>query len=109
MQRPPLLVRSTPSGSGQMRVAVDVTTTAAYPDNVLRTLRITALANATVEFGGRKIGAAGVTVSLYDDEINHLEFTVQREQRHQAFSASFAVSDLCGEWQSFAGGGPAVN
>jgi hypothetical protein len=109
MERPPLLIQSAPSGPGQMRVTIDVTNTKAYPDNVLQTFRVTALSNATINLGGRKIGAVGVVVPLYDDEISHLEFSVNREQRHLAFSASFAVADLCGEWQSFAGGGPAVN
>jgi hypothetical protein len=109
MERPPLLIQSAPSNSGQIKVTVDVTNTKAYPDNVLQTFRVTALANATIDLGGRKIGAAGVVVPFYDDEVSHLEFSVNREQRHQAFSASFAVADLCGEWQSFAGGGPAVN
>jgi hypothetical protein len=102
-------VRTEPAGDGRVRVTIDVSNSDAYPDNVLQTFRVTGLSNATVDVGDRKIGTPGAVISFYDDDISHLEVTVHREQPHQAFSASYAVSDLCGEWQSFAGGGPAVN
>jgi len=58
--------------------------------------------------GDRKIGTPGTVIAL-GDEPKSLVFYVVRETRRVAFSGSFAISDMCGEWQSFAGGGPAVN
>jgi hypothetical protein len=97
------------SVNGRVAVTVRSTNSAMLPDNILMTFRVIGLSNATIEMDDRKIGTAGVVISYDDDEVKQLSFTIVREQKRQAFSASFAVSDLCGEWSSFAGGGPAVN
>jgi hypothetical protein len=107
--RPAMQVQIDQSVNGRVQVTVQVTNSAMLPDNVIQTFRVIGLSNATIAMGDRKIGEAGPVLSYYDDDVRQLSFTVVREQKRQAFSASFAVSDLCGEWSSFAGGGPAVN
>lgn len=79
------------------------------PSNTIQTFRVVGLSNANVQIDGDTLRTVGAT-RTFSDPTRQIVFYVQRgENRHLAFSASFGIADVCGEWQSFAGGGPAID
>jgi hypothetical protein len=76
------------------------------PNNVLRSIRIVRANNAQVEIFGQTIGAGGGTVTL--SPTASLTFTVLRQPPGvpAAVTVPFVVTDDCGEWPTFVGGGP---
>jgi hypothetical protein len=100
-----MTILTAPDGTGRLNVTVQVTDAAGVPDNIVQYFRIVALANATVEFGGNELTAPTGMLTL-DDGTRRITFAVERIARRNAFSATFEVWDMCGAWQSFAGGGP---
>jgi hypothetical protein len=73
------------------------------------TLRAVALSNATIEVDGTTLSSVGAT-RTFSDPTKKIVFYAQRgANKRLAFAASFGVADVCGEWQSFAGGGPAFD
>ncbi len=108
-QRPPLTILTAPDGTGRLKVTVSVTDTAWVPDNTIQTLRLVGLSNASVEIDGTELRTVGAA-RTFSDPTKQVTFYVKRgANRHLAFSASFGIADICGEWQSFAGGGPAID
>lgn len=107
MLRPVVLVTTEAHGSGRLKVTVESTNSAGVPDNSLQAIRIVALANASVEIGDNVIRQGGALVEL-DDGIEEVHFYVQRVAASQAYTVTLGLTDLCGEWQTFVGGGPAL-
>jgi len=103
--RPTILVSTEPHGNGELKVTVESSSTAGVPDNALKTIRIITLANASVEIGGDTIRQNDVRVEL-DGGTEEVHFYVQRDANNQAYTATLGITDACGEWQTFVGGGP---
>jgi hypothetical protein len=103
--RPTILVSTQPHGAGELKVTVESSSTAGVPDNALRMIRVVTLNNASVEISGDTIRQNDVRVEL-DDGTEEVHFYVQRETQSQPYTATLGVTDGCGEWQTFVGGGP---
>ena len=65
------------------------------------------LLNASVEPDGTEISTPSRMLTMADDT-KSVTFVVERKVRRNASSTTFEVWDMCGAWQSFAGGGPAL-
>jgi hypothetical protein len=109
LPRPSLIVLTTPvSGqNGRLKVTIETTSTPGVPDNSLHGIRLVTLTNASVEILGETHRSAGPTVEIGEGS-EELHFYVQRVQGNQAFAATIAIIDDCGEWQTFVGGGPGL-
>jgi hypothetical protein len=107
--RPPLSIQTEVDAGGRVKVTISVSTSTWVPDNTIQTLRAVALTNATVQVNGTTLSTAGAT-RTFPDPTRQIVFYVERgPNKRLGYSATFGVADVCGEWQSFAGAGPAVN
>ena len=102
-QRPPVAVRSTPTGDGRLQVVVAAASSAGVSNNALRALRFGALTNARVEIAGRAV-PAGATVQI-PPGTGSATFMVARAVAGTAATVSFTAVDACGDWPSMVGGG----
>lgn len=100
--RPRVQVTSAPSGTG-LQVTVTASDTGPPTQNILHSLRFDALDNATVTLGGQihplpftHTPPAGATIA---------SFSVQRVAAGVPSTVHFTVTDACGTWPSFVGGG----
>ena len=78
------------------------------PANSLKTVRITAITNAAVTLNGAPV-SPGQTVTLPEGSqrvILLLDRHAPAQNPAVASGVSFIVTDACGEWPSFVGGGP---
>ena len=109
LPRPSLIVQTQPvSGhNGRLKVTIETTNTPGVPDNTLNGLRVVTLTNASLEVRGETIRTAGGTAE-FDEGSEAIHFFVQRVQNNQAFAATIAIIDDCGDWQTFVGGGPGL-
>jgi hypothetical protein len=102
--RPSVAVSAVPSGAGRLLVTLTAGTSAGMPNNRLRAIRFLAGSNAQVDVGGQQ----GVTSELFvplADGPPQASFYVRRVSAGQATTIPFIVTDDCGEFRSFAGGG----
>jgi hypothetical protein len=76
-------------------------------NNQLLSLRFTRLTNATVEVPGvGSITAASATPVPLAGQPASVTLTVRRLTSGQAATVELVVTDGCGEWPTFIGGGP---
>jgi hypothetical protein len=104
--RPHVQVATTKLGSGQLRAILGAQTNVGTTTNGLSSVRITKIANAAVTVNGAA-AAEGQTVTLPANS-QQATLLVTRATGGQATTVSFAVTDACGEWKSFVGGGPSA-
>jgi hypothetical protein len=107
-QRPNAGVSTAKAAPGQMQATIVAQTSPETPTNSLRSIRITAITNAAVTLNGSSV-SAGQTVTLPDGAQRAtllLDRHAPAQNPAQASGVSFAVTDTCGEWPSFVGGGP---
>ena len=93
-----------PHGSGRLKVTVETTNSAGVPDNMIHSMQVVALTNASVEIADAVIRTPGTRV-LIDEGVEEIHFYVQRTTAGQPLFAGFTVVDECGSWQSLAGAG----
>lgn len=93
--------------NGRLKVTIETTNTPGVPDNTLNGMRVITLTNASLEVQGDTIRTAGGTIE-FDEGSESIHFFVQRVQNSQAFAATIAIIDDCGDWQTFVGGGPGL-
>jgi hypothetical protein len=96
--RPPVTVSSAPDGSGGLRVTVS-----AGADLALHSVQFGASTNALIDVPGRGTSSGGFSVDL--GQSSQLSFTVRR-QSPGAATVPLTVTDDCGSWPTFVGGGP---
>jgi hypothetical protein len=78
------------------------------PNNRLQAVQFTRLANATVDVGapaGVLVTTAPTTVALPSQPASLL-LTVNRVAAGQPTTVELVVTDSCGTWRTFVGGGP---
>jgi hypothetical protein len=102
--RPSVGVTAVPTGDGRLGVTLRAQTLPATPANALSSLRIGFLTNAQVSLGGAAL-LAGQTVPL-PPGTQEVGLVVQRLAPGQASTAQMVVTDACGDWPTFVGGGP---
>jgi hypothetical protein len=106
--RPNVRVTTAVLAPGQLQATIVAQTSAGTPANGLSSIRLTRVENAVIQLNGSPIGAdqtillpAGTSQAtlLLDRRAPTLNPSL-------ASTVSFAVTDACGEWKSFVGGGP---
>ncbi len=91
-------------GPGQLHAAISAHSSPATANNTLASIRVTAVNNATATLNGNAVGV-GQTVNL-PAGTTQITLVVQRHEAGRASTVNFVVTDVCGEWSSFVGGGP---
>jgi hypothetical protein len=104
--RPAIQVAATPSGAGQLQVALTAQDGPGVTPNELRSVQVVDLANATVDWPGRAPLAAPATVTLAPG-VRQAAFTVQRLASGPV-TVQLVVTDRCGPWPTLVGGGPSA-
>jgi hypothetical protein len=101
--RPPVALSVTLTGVGRLQATI---TAQASANARLSSLRLGTATNAVVDVPGGPTGTAGnVTVSL-PANTQQIVLTVRRTQAGQAVTVPLTVTDSCGTWPTFVGGGP---
>jgi len=95
-------VAAAPAGLGRLRVTV-TTTGAAAP---ISALRFGPATNAIVDAPGAPAALPGNFNVAPPSGSASYTFVIQRTAPSVAAQVPFVVVDACGEWPSFAGGGP---
>jgi glucose/arabinose dehydrogenase len=103
--RPNVTVQSSRAGAGAIDVVISVTDNSTVPNNQLQSIAFTQISNARVSVGTEVDRRSAFTVP-FAGGTRTTRVTVKRDQAGQAFLVSFAVTDRCGPWPSFVGGGP---
>jgi hypothetical protein len=93
------------AGGSQLQVHVEATPLATQQNNSLASLTFGELQNARVTLAGQPI-VRGQTYTVADPANTHgLDFTVERVTPGQPTMVPFTVTDGCGDWPTFVGGG----
>ena len=101
--RPPVTVRTAPSGPGQLRVTVTAGTTAGGAPNTLDALQFGVATNARIAVEGGPERAVGFTQAL-PAGTHQATFAVHRAGTG-AMNVPLKVLDGCGVWPTFVGAG----
>jgi glucose/arabinose dehydrogenase len=105
--RPNVQVSVVPGPLNSLIATVRAGTNVSTPDNGLFSVQFTELSNAIVDINGSNNHSTPFTAAL--DNGIQASFTVRRPQPPApglATTAHFVVTDACGAWPSFVGGGP---
>jgi len=102
--RPPVQVTTAPDGQGRLGVTV----TATGPGRPLRALHVGAASNAQIDAPGADPGAPGPFDVAVPAGSASYTFVVRRVTAGQAVNVPFTVTDACGNWPTFVGGGPSA-
>jgi hypothetical protein len=107
--QPNVGVQVTPSGGALQATITARNAGCAQGNNQLFALQFTALTNATVEVGTAPVTvvSAPTTVPLPTHPAQ-LGLTVRRVDAGSGATVQLTVTDGCGDWPTFIGGGPAV-
>jgi len=97
-------VATVPAGPGQLQATITAQVLPATPANSLQRITITRLDNVTVLINGTPV-AGGATVN-FPAGITQATLLVQRQNPAAASTVGFIVTDVCGDWPTFVGGGP---
>jgi hypothetical protein len=105
--RPRTTIQTQAMGGGRLQVTVQVGRPATAPNNIVRKVQIVRADNAQVEILGQTLGAGGGSVTPTSPH-ESLTFTVAKQPAGAPTSVTvpFIVTDDCGEWTTFVGGGP---
>jgi hypothetical protein len=102
--RPQTTIQTQLLGGGRLQVTVLAGRPATAPNNLIRRIRLSPFANARVEILGQTVGMGGGTVTP-NPLAPSVTFTVVR-QATGAVTVPLVITDDCGDWTTFVGGGP---
>jgi hypothetical protein len=103
--RPAVGVTAVPDGSARLRVTISAGTGSAVPGNRLFQIRATIPANARVDMVGGTSNLSGQQSLPIGNGTQPVVFVVRRTSPG-AVTIPLVVTDTCGEWKTFVGGGP---
>jgi N-acetylneuraminic acid mutarotase len=104
--RPAVGVQVTPDPPQRLQVVITARDAACTPNNQLVQIQFTALTNAGIQLPGDVIvHTTPFTVPIAPGNAQ-TSFTVIRTTPGQPTNATFTVTDGCGAWPTFVGGGP---
>jgi hypothetical protein len=105
--RPRTTLRTQALGEGRLQVTVEAGRPGTAPSNIVRKVQITRAENAQVEILGQTIGPAGGSAAPTTAN-QALTFVVARQPANAQVSVTIplVITDDCGEWSTFVGGGP---
>src|SRR5262249_54290521 len=109
--RPNVGVRVTPGpSSGTLQATLTAQSQGCVPNNRLQALQFTRLQNATVDVSAPAsvtVSTAPTTVAL-PSQPPSIVLTVNRISAGQPTTVELVVTDSCGTWPTFVGGGPSA-
>jgi hypothetical protein len=92
-------------GPNQLRVTIVATTSAGFPNNRLTRLRFETSNNLLIDVPGGPTGSPG-NFEINLPSVPAATFDIHRANSAVGGSVSFTVTDECGAWPLFVGGGP---
>jgi glucose/arabinose dehydrogenase len=101
--RPPVVVTEKVLGNGRLQVTVTASSNAGFAANAIKTIRFTGSNHAEIERVGQPANGNPFTWTLGSGVIQ-VTFTVHRTATG-AVQVPFIVTDNCGDWPTFVGGG----
>jgi hypothetical protein len=105
--RPSVGIVTSTSTPGQLQVTITARDAGCSSNNQLQALHFTRLANATVEVPGvGPIIAPSSTPIVVSGQPASIALTMHRITTGQAATVELVVTDGCGDWPTFFGGGP---
>jgi hypothetical protein len=104
--RPAAKVSLTRAAAGRMTATVTVGSGNGAPNNQLRALRFGTPSNARI-WMGTQVVAGGTRVAIPSGATSST-FTIERLQAGAGATVPLVVEDDCGDWSTFAGGGPSA-
>jgi uncharacterized protein YkwD len=105
--RPTFTVRSSRSAPGVLEVTVAAGRSGGPANNSLRAVRVGSVVNGTVDVSGRGRVASGTTVTMAPGT-QQATLIVRRSASGTATTVPLVLTDACGEWPTFVGGGPSA-
>jgi hypothetical protein len=106
LQRPNVRVTTAKVVAGRLQVTLAAQTSPSIPTNSLTNIRFTTMTNADVRLNNNAV-TAGPTFPLAAGA-QEATLVLARQTPGLPSTVSFVVSDACGEWKSFVGGGPSA-
>ncbi|MCC6174183.1 MAG: right-handed parallel beta-helix repeat-containing protein [Chloroflexi bacterium] len=103
--RPAVSVTAQPGAPGTLVATITVSVTGAAPNNQLRSIQFGPTHNATLEVGGQSRGPGGFTLTP-PAGTRQIQVVIRRTTPGQPVTAPLTITDDCGSWPSFVGGGP---
>lgn len=104
--RPNLGVQASPGPPGQLQVMLTARDAACIHNNELARVEITSLTNATIRLTDGTLVQTTPAILPVPLGTTQLPFTLVRITPGQAAQANLLVTDGCGGWHTFVGGGP---
>ena len=102
--RPNVTVQSAPAGPGQLQTTVTAQILPATPSNSLQRITFARVVNGIVLLNGSPV-AEGASIAL-PGGTTQITLLTQRQNVGAGTIVVFVVTDICGNWPSFVGGGP---
>jgi uncharacterized protein YkwD len=102
--RPTFSVRTVNTSTGTLQVTVTAGRTTGAPNNAVHTVKLGALLNATIDVPGYG-GAASDTAVGIAPGTQQVTFVVRRAGGSTGTTTPLVLTDDCGEWRTFVGGG----
>jgi glucose/arabinose dehydrogenase len=102
--RPRVDVQSVRTSPGVLTVTVSATTNATTTTNALQSIEFTRIDNALVTIGAQVDQQSAFTFPFPGGSPSG-QFTVRRKQAGLPMTVHLAITDACGPWQTFVGGG----
>jgi glucose/arabinose dehydrogenase len=106
-QRPRIDVRTVRVAPGTLQVTLTATNSATVASNVLQSIVFNHIVNGSVTIGAQSNQTSPFSVTL-PPSTTSAQFTAARTQAGQVLHVDFSVTDLCGPWQTFVGGGTSM-
>jgi parallel beta-helix repeat protein len=106
--RPQVTIASQAVGGGALRVTVSATRNASAASNTLHQIQFAAAQNGAIDVGGGQVHNGGNFTLSLPAGTQQAIFIVRRLTPGQATTVPFTVSDDCGAWPTFVGGGPSA-
>jgi hypothetical protein len=105
--RPQTTVQAQAIGSGRLQVTVRVGRPAGASSNIVRRIQVAPVQNAQVSILGQTFGAAGGSVAPTTPG-QSITFVVTRQpaSAQVPVTVPLVITDDCGAWNTFVGGGP---
>jgi hypothetical protein len=103
--RPAANVRATATGPGVLQVIVTAGRPGGAPHNALRAIQFGSAANGAIDIPGYGSAASNTNVGVAPGT-EQLTFVVRRAANGAAAMVPFVLTDACGSWPTFVGGGP---
>jgi hypothetical protein len=109
--RPPVTVAVTPASGGRLQVVVTAGTASGNASNRIQSIQFAATSGALLDTpNGPTVvtGSTGPLTQTFSPGVASYTFFLRQQSPSGAATAPFTVTDACGTWPTFAGGGPAV-